>query len=118
MLLKIYRATLLMGLLPRKWLDVKVIFIPKNGKKKYDEPSAWRPIALMQHMHKGEEKILKWDNETVVSKPLHLNQHGFRQARSTVSGLSSLVGKIEHAVAKLGFAMVTFADIKSAFDYA
>ena len=28
------------------------------------------------------------------------------------------MGKIEHAVAKLGFAMVTFADIKSAFDYA
>ena len=90
MLVKIYKVTFLLGLVPRKWLDVKVIFIPKHGKKVYDEPGSWRPIALMQHMHKGGEKLAMWDNEGKVERPLHLNQHGFRKSRSTISSLSGL----------------------------
>ena len=118
LLVKIYKVTFLMGLVPRKWLDVKVIFIPKHGKKVYNEPGSWRPIALMQHMHKGGEKIAMWDNASKVEKPLHLNQHGFRGSRSCMSTVSSMTGKIERPISKRGFALVVFLDIKGAFDYA
>ena len=107
-----------MGLVPKKWLDVKVIFIPKHGKKKYNEPGSWRPISLMQHMQKGGEKLAMWDNEGKVEQPLHLNQHGFRKSRSCMSSVSSLVGKIERPISQTGFALVVFLDIKGAFDYA
>ena len=117
MLVKIYKITFLLGLVPKKWLDVKVIFIPKHGKKAYNEPGSWRPIALMQHMQKGGEKLAMWDNEGKVEKPLHINQHGFRKARSCMSTISSMNGKIERPMAKLGFVIVVFLDIKGAFDY-
>ena len=118
LLVRIYKATFLMGLVPKKWLDVKVIFIPKHGKKKYNEPGSWRPISLMQHMQKGGEKLAMWDNEGKVEQPLHLNQHGFRKSRSCMSSVSSLVGKIERPISQTGFALVVFLDIKGAFDYA
>ena len=116
MLVKIYKVTFLLGLLPKKWLDVKVIFLAKNGKKKYDEPGSWRPIGLMQHQMKGLEKLTMWDNEVKVDKPLHLNQHGFRKCRSTISSLSCLVGEIEYAIKDDGFGLAAFVDVSGAFD--
>ena len=117
MLTKIYKITYLVGLVPKKWLDVRVIFIPKVGKGKYNDPGSWRPISLMQYQMKGFEKILIWDNEARLGRPLHLNQHGFRKAKSTISSWTSLLGIIEHALRKKGFAIACFLDIKGAFDF-
>ena len=63
---KIYQITFLLGLLPLKWLDIRVIFIPKPGKGKYNDPGSWRPISLMQYMMKGCEKVVIWDNELYI----------------------------------------------------
>ena len=113
---KIYKATYLLKLLPRKWLDVKVLFIPKSGKKSLCEPRSWRPISLMQYQMKGKEKLLIHDN-IVGKKPIHNNQHGFRRARSCISSLSSKVGRIEKALIDHGFALAVYLDIKGAFDH-
>ena len=113
---KIYKATYLLKLLPRKWLDVKVLFIPKHGKKTLCEPRSWRPISLMQYQMKGKEKLLIKDNE-IGKKPIHNNQHGFRKARSCMSSLSSKVGRIEKALVDHGFALAVYLDIKGAFDH-
>ena len=114
---KIYKATYLMGLLPRKWLDVRVLFIPKVGKETLCEPRSWRPISLMQYQMKGCEKLLVRENEGVVERPLHFNQHGFRKSRSCISSLSSKIGRIEKALVDHGFALGCYLDIKGAFDH-
>ena len=124
-----YKATYLMGLLPKQWLDVKVLFIPKHGKP-LCEPRSWRPISLMQYEMKGMEKLLIRENagnkvwDPTQRTPFgpqrprtHLNQHGFRKKRSCVSSLSSKVGRIEKAIVDHGFALSVYVDIKGAFDH-
>ena len=114
----IYQATYLLKLLPRTWLDVKVLFIPKAGKKSLCEPRSWRPISLMQYQMKGNEKLLIRENEFSLdgNGALHNNQHGFRKQRSCISSLSSKVGRIEKALRDHGFALAVYLDIKGAFD--
>ena len=123
----IYKATYSMGLLPKTWLDVSVLFIPKAGKP-LCEPRSWRPISLMQYQMKGLEKLLIRENEgnyvrnqketaKVNLRPLHLNQHGFRKSRSCISSLSSKIGRIEKALVDHAFALAVYLDIKGAFDH-
>ena len=104
---KSYKATYQMGLLPKQWLDVKVLFIPKHGKP-LCEPRSWRPISLMQYEMKGLEKLLIRENAgNAVRDPSdrtplgpqrpmnHLNQHGFRKQRSCVQVLPANVAELK-----------------------
>ena len=78
---KTYKATYLMGLLPKTWLDVKVLFIPKHGKP-LCEPRSWRPISLMQYEMKGLEKLLIRENsENVVRDPNQKTPFGPQRLR-------------------------------------
>ena len=115
-LLDIYKACYLLGFLPEKWHDVKVIFIPKPGKTNYALPRSFRPISLMQFMMKIMEKMLLWVNEEVTGLPLHKNQHGFRKGRSCDSNLTSLTTKIEKSLIDRKFRVQVWIDIKGAFD--
>ena len=71
----------------------------------------------MQYQMKGCEKLLIRDNKETVEIPLHYNQHGFREARSCISALSSKVGRIEKALVDHGVAICVYLDIKGAFDH-
>ena len=83
----IIKGSYLLHYVPKSWLGVRVIFIPKPDKETYADPRSFRPISLMNFVLKIMEKILLWQNEEKVlsQKPLHKNQHGFRKARSTDS---------------------------------
>ena len=65
-LTRIYKASYLLGYIPKKWLDIRMVFIPKPGKKSYSEPRAYRPISLMNFLLKILEKLLLWHNEEKV----------------------------------------------------
>ena len=111
----IYKASYLLKYVPKAWLDVRVVFIPKPGKTSYTEPRSFRPITLMNFQHKILEKLLLWMNEEMVLKerPLHNNQHGFRKGRSCDSALTSLLSRIEGSFVdkKQGFALCAFLSL-------
>ena len=119
-LMRLFKASTLLEFIPSRWLEIKVVFIPKAGKKNYSEPRAYRPISLMNFMFKIIEKIRLWDiEEHVLQKnPLHNAQYGFRKGRSADTALTSLVGRIEKGFIskKLGYSMVLFLDIEGAYD--
>lgn len=112
----IFRASYLLGVLPEKWLEIRVIFIPKAGKSSYLDPRSWRPISLMQFMMKAMEKIVIWNAQELQNRPLHNNQHGFRKGRSCDSALTSLVGRVEKTLVDHKWSFGIFLDIKGAFD--
>ena len=116
----IYKASYLLQYVPNAFLDVRVVFIPKAGKKNYSDPRSFRPITLMNFMYKILEKVLLWDNEenVIKHKPFHNNQHGFRKGRSCDSALTSLTSRIEAAFLdkKQGFALCGFLDFTGAYD--
>ena len=114
----IFKASYLLGYLPKLWRKGKVIFIPKQGKKDYANPRSFRPITLSCFMIKILERILLWQlQETVLKeKPLSKNQHAFRKGRSTESALSCMVSHIEGAIDKKEYALGVFLDIQGAFD--
>ena len=118
LLVRLFKSSYLLEYIPAGWLDIKVVFIPKQGKKNYSDPRSYRPISLMNFILKIMEKILLWDNEELIltAKPLHNSQFGFRKGRSTDTGLTSFIGKIEYILLKKGYALAVFLDIQGAYD--
>ena len=41
-----FKASYLLGYVPKCWLKSRVIFIPKPGKNNYNQPRSFRPISL------------------------------------------------------------------------
>jgi ribonuclease HI len=114
----IYKVSYLLGVVPKPWLQTKVIFLPKPLKPSYTNPKAFRPISLMDFLFKGMEKLFLWEfNNTVLKdKPLHDDQHGFRHGRSCDSALTSYIQPVEAALNKKDYVMTSFCDVVGAFD--
>lgn len=53
--------------IPTIWTQVRVVFIPKAGKRDKTNPKSFRPISLTSAIHKIMEKIL---DEYIKSKYL------------------------------------------------
>merc|ERR1711923_504829 len=94
-LLRIFKASFVMGLHSEQWLNIRVIFIPKPGKENYFVPRAFRPISLMQFMMKIMEKLLMYVIREETGFELHENQHGFVDNKSCDSNLTAWVNTIE-----------------------
>jgi len=113
-----FRASVLLGYIPRVWQRSKVIFIPKPGKKTYDQPRSFRPISLSSFVLKTLERLWLWHlNDTDFKEnPMSEEQHAFRTGFSTESALSNATEYIEKGMLKHGFALSVFLDIQGAFD--
>ena len=59
-LVKLFKASYLLGYVPEQWRNGKVIFIPKPGKSDYATPRSFRPITLSSFMIKVMERIVLW----------------------------------------------------------
>ena len=117
-LVAIYRASYLLGHVPKEWLQSNVVFMPKQGKDDYSSPRAFRPISLSSFLLKGLERVVYWHlSETaLVERPLSIHQHAFRQERSCETALSFMTSQIESAFTAKGFALGVYLDIQGAFD--
>ena len=115
-LLRIFKASFVLGLLSEQWLEVKVIFIPKPGKENYFTPRSFRPISLMQFMLKIMERLIMFVIREDADFELHENQHGFVDFKSCDSNLTAWVNTIEKGFADWGFTLGVYIDIKGAFD--
>lgn len=81
-LMKIFKASLRFNYIPSNWRLVRVIFIPKPGKRDKTNPKSFRPISLSSVLLKTMEKVLKkYVNSTYMqayslSKYQYANQSG------------------------------------------
>ena len=65
------KACLVMGHIPRAWRQVKMMFIPVNGKVNYTRAKAYCPISLLSFMQKMIHKFETRDvrDETLGDVP-------------------------------------------------
>ena len=114
----LYKASIKLGITPDSWRCSSVIFIPKGGKPRYDNASAFRPITLSTFLLKGLERILLWFTARThfAHKPMVANQFAFMKGRSTETALSRVIDKIEQAIHNGKESVGIFLDIKGAFD--
>jgi len=114
----IQKASMALGRIPPPWLESKTIFIPKPGKKSYDEAKSFRPITLSTFYFKSMEKLVLWQlqNTSLKDRPYHDNQHAFRTARGTDDALLQVTNIIEQGLNTGKFALGVFLDVQGAFD--
>ena len=117
-LVSLYKASYLLGYVPKIWRLSKVIFLPKPGKADYSQARAFRPITLAPFVIKAMERTVLWyiEEQHLGTNPLHCNQHAFRKGKSTESALTDFVSKVEKALAKREHALGVCLDIQGAFD--
>ena len=116
---KIFTACIQLSYTPAEWRKSKVIFLPKPNKNDYSNPRSFRPISLTSFLFKTLERLTYWELErtTLITNPLHNNQHAFRKGGfCTETILSGVVNNIEKAFHDKNIVLMTFLDIKGAFD--
>ncbi|KAL1446432.1 hypothetical protein WDU94_012296 [Cyamophila willieti] len=117
-LCRLFRASIASGYIPTTWKNAEVVFIPKPGRKSYDEAKSFRPITLSSFILKTLEKLVdNYVRETFLrEKPLHSNQHAYQAGKSCETALHHLVTKIEATIMHKEAALAAFLDIEGAFD--
>ena len=85
-----FKRSMMSSFIPKRWRQIKVVFIPKMGKDDYSVPKAYRPITLSNFLLKVMEKVINWFlSERVIALPLP-NQHVYTRGLGTETVLSSL----------------------------
>jgi ribonuclease HI len=117
-LIKIFTASLALGYIPKLWRSVRVVFIPKPGKKTYEEAKSFRPISLSSFLLKTLERIIEHYLRSVSlkDKPLHVNQHAYQRGRSAETALHRLLQPVEASFECGEFSLGAFLDVEGAFD--
>ena len=90
-----YRQTINKATVPKLWKTGRIVPLLKP-KKVEDNSKSYRPISLLSPAAKILEKIILPDLSAAI--PLKDHQHGFRQARSTVSALQETTNYIERGL--------------------
>ncbi|KAL7724910.1 hypothetical protein ACLKA6_020046 [Drosophila palustris] len=110
--------SLLLGYIPSKWTEVKVVFIPKAGKKSAQLPKSYRPISLSSFFLKTMEKIIDQHirDENLKQHPLYRYQFAYQAGKSTETAIHCLTTTIEKALAAQQIVLGAFIDISGAFD--
>jgi len=80
----IFHGCLALNHIPTKWLDVKVIFIPKAGKPSHTNPKDLRPISLPSFLLMTLERLIDIHIWLTINPSLLSDaQHADRKGRST-----------------------------------
>lgn len=116
-LCNIFNQSFFTGHVPANWKSGLIIPILKPGKIKND-PSSYRPITLLSCIGKTMERIIKNRLEDFLERQnvLSPTQCGFRKKQGTEDVLLRLENTIRQALANQKICLVTYIDLKSAFD--
>ena len=119
-IIKLYIQCLTEEKTPRRWLEARVVFIPKAGKTDYGDPKSVRPLSLSSFLLKGLERLVYWhiNRTTLKVNKFNKNLYSYRESMSTEDALHNTIYKIEKALEKKEIALVLFLDINSAFSNA
>ena len=116
-LYNIYRAILKFGIYFDLWKLSTTVVLRKPGKPRYDNPKAYRPIALLNTMSKVltaiMAELMTFYTESHNLLPAH--HFGGRPGRTTSDAVHLLVHKIKDAWRKHQVTAVLFLDIEGAF---
>ena len=120
LLTRVFQACIDQGVHPDHFKEATMVMIRKPGKPDYTDPSAYRPIALLNTLGKALEAVvsnrMRYLAETHALLPQ--TQMGARGQRSTETALDLLTEQI-HTVwgaAKPRVATMLCLDVKGAFD--
>lgn len=111
------------GIFPDRWKRQKLVLLPKPGKPPSD-PSAYRPICLIDTVGKLLEKVIlnRLTRYTEAEGGLSDSQFGFRKGRSTVDAIRAVIDSAKVAVEKkrrgIRYCAVVTLDVKNAFNSA
>ena len=113
----IYRAIFELDVYPDEWKESTTIVLRKPGKPSYEEPKAYRPIALLNTLGKLFSSIMADDisHYCETRGVLPKSQFGGRPSRSTSDSLLLLTHTIKDAWRKGKVASVLFLDVQGAF---
>jgi len=113
----IYRAIFELDIYPDKWRESTTVVLRKPGKPSYEEPKAYRPIALLNTLGKLFSSIMADDisHYCETRKILPKSQFGGRPSRSTSDSLLLLTHTIKDAWRRGKVASVLFLDVQGAF---
>lgn len=113
----IYRTCLRLSVVPDKWKEVLVIFIPKAGKTSHVSPKDFRPISLSSFLMKVLERLIDvYIREGLGPRRLCGSQHAYMKGRSVETALHDVVGHIERNLGYGDFTLAAFLDIEGAFN--
>ena len=110
-------------LFPDRWKRQRLVLLPKAGKPPGD-PSAYRPICLLDTAGKVLERIIlnRLVRYTEGVHGLASNQFGFRKGRSTLDAISSVIKTAEVAIQRkrrgIRYCAIVTLDVKNAFNSA
>lgn len=111
------------GVFPDAWKRQSLVLLPKAGKPPGD-PSAYRPICLIDTVGKVLEKIIlnRLSRYTEGVNGLSGNQFGFRKGRSTVDAILAVKKTAEIALQRkrrgIRYCAVVTLDVRNAFNSA
>lgn len=111
------------GNFPDRWKRQKLVLLPKPGKPPED-PSAYRPICLLDTTGKLLEKVIsnRLGNYTEGENGLSRMQFGFRRRRCTVDAIRLVVQAADAAMKQKRrgnrYCAVVTLDVKNAFNSA
>ena len=115
-IIDLYQNCIKLHYTPKAWREMKVIFIPKVGKKDYALAKAYRLITLSNFTLKGLERIVQWFIlENNITRPLK-HQHAYTKGLSTETVLSNFVNDVESMVHRGKMSLAVSLDCSGAFD--
>lgn len=117
---RLFTACLKIGYHPKAFKVANTVMLKKLGKPSYSDPSAYRPIALLNTMGKVLESVIakRISKLAETHSLLPDSQYGARPGMSTEAALLNLVEQV-HAIWKRDRSYVATAlslDVSKAFD--
>lgn len=110
----IFNKLLVEGKFPKIWKKGKLALIEKGIK---EGKMTYRPICLLDTMGKVYERLIRerLNEEIKMKGDLSENQYGFREGRSTVDAMLSVLNVAEEAKRKGELCAMVLLDAKNAF---
>lgn len=123
---EVYQTCLEEGKFPRHWKKQRLVLLPKN-KTPVDDPTAYRPICLLDTMGKILERIVYNRLLPILERKGALSdrQFGFRKKRSAIDAIKNVVDMAAEAIegerwrwGSKEYCLVVTLDVKNAFNSA
>jgi len=113
----IYRAIFELNIYPDEWRESITVVLRKPGKPSYEEPKAYRPIALLNTLGKLFSSIMADDlsHYCETREVFPKSQFGGRPSRSTSDSMLLLTHTIKEAWRRKKVASILFLDVQGAF---
>jgi len=113
-LIELYNMMLDSGQFPEEWPETLFVFLPKGGN--LDDPSNWRPIAVLRVCYKIFARIIYNRLKLTLDEQQSEEQMGFRAGRSTEDALLILEEVVSKSVEFRMPLWLGCLDLSKAFD--